>query len=120
MIFDRNISYDFTKGALMKYKETIVFLHLSDIHIDKEKDISDEHIRKMVDSLKSYKSIKIKNIIVILSGDITYSGINSQFSNAKKLMGSLIVSLNKVFKCSCTVLVVPGNHDVNHSDSPLV
>lgn len=67
----------------MKYKETIVFLHLSDIHINKEKDISDEHIRKMVDSLKSYKSIKIKNIIIILSGDIAYSGIDSQFSNAK-------------------------------------
>lgn len=44
----------------MKDKETIVFLHLSDIHIGKEKDISDEHIRKIVDSLKSYKSINIK------------------------------------------------------------
>lgn len=103
----------------MKDKETIVFIHLSDIHIDKEKDISDEHIRKIVDSLKSYKSIKVKNIIIILSGDITYSGNALQFSNAKKLMGSLIVSLNKVFKCSCTVLVVPGNHDVNHADSTL-
>lgn len=103
----------------MKDKETIVFLHLSDIHIDKEKDINDEHIGKIVDSLKSYKSIKIKNIIIILSGDITYSGNASQFSNAKKLIGSLIVNLNKVFKCSCTVLVVPGNHDVNHANSPL-
>ena len=103
----------------MKDKETIVFLHLSDIHINKEKDITDEHIRKIVDSLKSYKSIKIKNLIIILSGDITYSGNASQFSNAKKLMGSLIVSLNKAFECSCTVLVVPGNHDVNHADSTL-
>lgn len=107
------------KGVLMKDKETIVFLHLSDIHIGKEKDISDEHIRKIVDSLKSYKSINIKNVIIILSGDITYSGDASQFSNAKKLIGSLLVSLNKVFKCSCTVLAVPGNHDVNHAGSPL-
>lgn len=103
----------------MKDKETIVFLHLSDIHIGKEKDISDEHIRKIVDSLKSYKSINIKNVIIILSGDITYSGDASQFSNAKKLIGSLLVSLNKVFKCSCTVLAVPENHDVNHAGSPL-
>ena len=103
----------------MKDKETIVFLHLSDIHIGKEKDISDEHIRKIVDSLKSYKSINIKNVIIILSGDITYSGDASQFSNAKKLIGSLLVSLNKVFKCSCAVLAVPGNHDVNHAGSPL-
>ncbi len=103
----------------MKDKETIVFLHLSDIHIDKKKDISDEHIKKIVDSLKSYKSIRIENIIIILSGDITYSGNALQFSNAKKLMGSLIIKLNNAFKCRYTVLAVPGNHDVNHAGSPL-
>ena len=103
----------------MRDKGTIIFLHLSDMHIDKEKDINNEHIGKIVDSLKSYKSIKTKDIIIILSGDITYSGNASQFSNARKLMGSLIVSLNEFFKCDFTVLVVPGNHDVNHADSPL-
>ena len=48
----------------MKDKGAIIFLHLSDMHIDKEKDISNEHIGKIVDSLKSFKSIKIKNIII--------------------------------------------------------
>lgn len=98
----------------MSNNNSIVFLHLSDLHIDKEKDISDEHIRKIVDSLKSYKSIKVNNVIIIISGDITYSGNESQFSNARKLLGSLIVGLNKTFGCKCTVLTVPGNHDVNH------
>ena len=73
----------------------------------------------MVDSLKSYKSVGIKNIIIIISGDITQSGSVSQFNNARKLLGSLIVRLNKAFMCKCTVLVVPGNHDVNHNNSPL-
>lgn len=44
----------------MKDKETIVFLHLSDIHIGKEKDISDEHIRKIVDSLKATSLLILK------------------------------------------------------------
>ncbi len=103
----------------MKVNKSIVFLHLSDIHIQAEKNINDEHISKIVDSLKSYKSININNIIIILSGDITYSGNASQFLNAKKLMGSLIAKLKRTFKCCYTVLVVPGNHDVNHADSIL-
>ena len=103
----------------MKDKETIVFLHLSDIHIDKEKDISDEHIRKIVDSLKSYKSIKIKNVIIIISGDITQSGENSQFLNAKKMIGSLITGIRNNLGYYSKVLIVPGNHDVNHAGKPL-
>ena len=103
----------------MKDKETIVFLHLSDIHIGKEKDISDEHIRKIVDSLKSYKSIKIKNVIIIISGDITQSGENSQFLNAGKMIGSLITGIRDTFGCYFKVLIVPGNHDVNHAGKPL-
>ncbi len=103
----------------MKENESIVFLHLSDIHLENEKDISDIHINKIVDSLRSYKNKEFEHVIIILSGDITQSGEKSQFCNARKLMGSLIVKLNKSFKCKCTILVAPGNHDVNHNNSPL-
>ena len=103
----------------MDNNKSIVFLHLSDIHLNHEKDISDGHINKIVDSLKSYKSVRFEDVIIILSGDITQNGDISQFSNARKLMGSLIVKLNQTFRCKCTILVVPGNHDVNHKDSRL-
>lgn len=102
-----------------KKSQEIIFLQLSDIHINNEKDINDTHINKIVDSLKSYKSIQIENVIIVISGDITISGGQSQFENAKKLMGSLITKLNRAFGCRCTMLIVPGNHDVNHADSPL-
>lgn len=91
----------------------IVFLHLSDIHIRNEKDISDKHIKKIVDSLKSYKTL-FSAIIIVVSGDITQSGERTQFKNAGKLMGSLIKQLKVVFQCDYRVIVVPGNHDVNH------
>ena len=45
----------------------IVFLHLSDIHIRTEKDINDEHITKIVSSLKSYKTSFSSIIIVVLA-----------------------------------------------------
>lgn len=98
---------------------SIIFLHLSDIHLNRETDISDEHIKKIVSSLNSYKNVIFNNIIIILSGDITHSGQKTQFDNARKLLGSLIIKLNRSFGCKCTILVVPGNHDVNHNESPV-
>lgn len=103
----------------MDTNNSVVFLHLSDMHIKNQKDISYLHIEKIVSSLKSYKNIKFKEVIIVLSGDITQSGDESQFDNAKKLMGSLIIKLNKEFNCKCVILTVPGNHDVNHGDYPL-
>lgn len=96
----------------------IVFLHLSDIHIRTEKDISDLHIKKIVDSLRSYKSA-FRAIVIVVSGDITQSGKRDQFKNARKLMGSLIKQLKDTFQCSFRVIVVPGNHDVNHNTAIL-
>ncbi len=102
-----------------KKSQEIVFLHLSDMHISNKKDMNDDRINKIVSSLKSYKSIQIENVIIVVSGDITQSGYKSQFTNARKLMGSLIKKLNKTFGCKCTILTVPGNHDINHSSSIL-
>lgn len=103
----------------MHSNNPIVFLHLSDMHINNEKDIDDKHIRKIVDSLKTYKNIKFKDVIIVISGDITQAGCKSQFVNAKKLIGNLIIKLNKTFDCRCTILAVPGNHDINHGNSML-
>ena len=100
----------------METNNSVVFLHLSDMHIKDKKDISYLHIEKIVSSLRSYKNIKFQKVIIILSGDITQSGEESQFDNAKKLMGNLIIKLNKEFNCECVILTVPGNHDVNHGD----
>lgn len=106
-------------GKFMTNKKTIIFLHLSDIHLRNECDISDQHINKIVDSINSYKNVVFDNIVIILSGDISQSGEKIQFLNAGKMIGSLISGLKNAFNCSYTVLVVPGNHDVNHADLPL-
>lgn len=96
----------------------IVFLHLSDIHIRTENDINDEHITKIVSSLKSYKT-SFSSIIIVVTGDITQSGERNQFISASKLMGSLITQLKNTFRCDYKVVVVPGNHDVSHGTNIL-
>ena len=106
------------EGEYLMAEHPIVFLHLSDIHICNEKDISDKHINKIVDSLRSYKT-DFNTIIIIISGDITQSGELIQFKNAGKLMGSLITQLKTTFSCDYEVIVVPGNHDVSHGTNIL-
>jgi len=97
----------------------IIFLHLSDLHIRNEKDISDTHLQKIVDALKCYK-FNITNIIIIISGDLTNEGTKTQFSNVVKIIGTIIKKIKETFiNCVCNVLPVPGNHDVNHNDTPL-
>lgn len=99
---------------------SIIFLHLSDIHIKNESDISDLHISMIVKSLNVYKNIVIKNIIIVISGDLAYSGEKSQFDNARKMLDLLIQKLNNTFSfCKCDVLIVPGNHDVMHNNNIL-
>ena len=87
---------------------SVVFLHLSDIHLRNERDISDKHIQKIVDSIKGYKNVCFDNIVIVLSGDIAQSGLKSQYLNGKKLIGSLIKGLKDTFNCWCTILLVPG------------
>ena len=64
----------------------LIFLHLSDLHLKNESDISDFHLQKIIDSLNTYK-VDIDKVIIIVSGDITYSGEKTQFDCAWKLFG---------------------------------
>lgn len=97
----------------------LLFLHLSDMHIRYEKDISDLHLSKIVESLKCYRT-EFKNIILIISGDLADSGEKAQFDNIRKIVGSLIKNIRDTFReCWVHILVVPGNHDVMHNSKPL-
>lgn len=103
----------------MNENKSIVFLHLSDLHIKGRKDISDEHIQKIIDTLKVYKKITFNNVVIIISGDLTFSGKEYEFESVKKIIGKLIFKINNTYNHSkCHILMVPGNHDVNHNEKP--
>lgn len=92
----------------------ILFLHLSDIHIEKSKDISEENINGIIRSLNSIE--RFDEVVFIVSGDIAYSGSQDQYNTAWKLFNNLRRKIrNKYNVGEIEILVVPGNHDVNYS-----
>jgi predicted phosphodiesterase len=92
-------------------------LHLSDIHfmsfngkeyLDQDSDIRNELERDLDNLVKSIGSINA----ILIGGDISYSGKDSEFQNADKW----IKKVCKIINCSEeNVLTVPGNHDIDRS-----
>lgn len=93
----------------------ILFLHLSDIHIKNEED--EILSRTLAIASTTFQRLpEIHTIIIIVSGDIAWSGIRSEYILAEKFIASLIdlISLENT-KIKVEVFVCPGNHDCDFS-----
>jgi outer membrane protein assembly factor BamB/predicted MPP superfamily phosphohydrolase len=77
------------------------FAHVSDTHIGSRN--SEDDLRRTVQNIDADSSLKF----VIISGDITDFGSDSEFIIAKRILDSL----NKPWH------IIPGNHDANWSES---
>lgn len=91
----------------------VVIYHISDLHIEKEKDIKVRQVYKMVDVLNSIG--KFDAVLIIVSGDIADSGKREQYDAAFHLFGTIIRNIKKKFNKSVYMMAVPGNHDVDLS-----
>lgn len=98
----------------------IGFLHLSDMHIRDDNDISQTHLTKILDSFNIYKKEQINELVIIISGDITFSGETKEFDCAYNVIENLIDQLKRKLRiANCNLIIVPGNHDVCHNDNIL-
>ena len=97
----------------------ILFLHLSDLHLKTENAVSVFHIEKILDTLR--ETGKFDRMIMILSGDISFSGKEEEYSVANKLITAIFKLIKKkdVYKGYINVICVPGNHDIDHGEMPL-
>ena len=93
-----------------------LYLHLSDIHFGQEtgsqlhihNDVKEGLVEDVAGFVKNEMGSSITGIIV--SGDITYSGKESEFQEA----GKWLDKLSTAGGCEQTdVYVVPGNHDID-------
>lgn len=91
-------------------------LHFSDIHFNKENGVDDENIEvkdaieKDLKILMNADSTKIDYILIC--GDIAFSGKSEEYANAATWLSTICELTN----CNpSSVLVVPGNHDVDRS-----
>lgn len=87
--------------SLAQAQGSFKFAHVSDIHIGSNN--SEDDLRRTVQSINNDPSIAF----VILSGDITDFGSDTEFITAKEILDSL----NKPWH------IIPGNHDANWSES---
>lgn len=97
----------------------IVFLHIGDLHIKDRKGVNGFQIKKIADTLNDLNGFD--QIIIIITGDVAFSGSASQYKYSKYVVGDLIKALKDVFHISkkIDVICVPGNHDVNHCGNPM-
>lgn len=90
----------------------IAILHLSDLHIEKSGDIRSVNVSKIVDVLNTIKIFS--SVLVIVSGDIAFSGKREQYDAAYELFGTIIKLIKESYgNISVDVWYVPGNHDVD-------
>ncbi|MEG0240253.1 MAG: metallophosphoesterase [Anaerorhabdus sp.] len=93
----------------------ILFLHISDIHIQLSTDWSEERINKMVDTLNPYSIGKIESVFICLTGDIAFSGFRRQYDTASIMLNYLISKVKERVSEDCHFFMVPGNHDLNYN-----
>jgi GTPase SAR1 family protein len=95
-----------------------IILHLSDIHIRDADDPVLDRARRIADAVRGIGE-EPDFCIMVLSGDIAFSGLEEQYQLALDFIGSirsaLAVDLGK--DCQVKCVVVPGNHDCDYSRS---
>jgi len=86
------------------------------MHIVDERGVNSFQLKKVADATNSFGLIN--HAVIILSGDIAYSGTPQQYKSASRCLDSIISNLrHSGFAGQCNVFCVPGNHDVDHGES---
>lgn len=89
---------------------SVVILHLSDIHLKNSNDpilLKGEAIARC-----TYEKLpNATNLIILISGDIAFSGKSDQYALAKKLLEDIQVEVEQEKELPITYVIAPGNHD---------
>ncbi|MEX1376689.1 MAG: metallophosphoesterase [Eubacteriales bacterium] len=92
----------------------LLFVHLSDIHIDQSFQVNSTKTTKFIDAVKS----DLKNVdhcVVICSGDIAKTAHINEYRVAKMFLGKIQSELGETINGYVNLLIVPGNHDLDLS-----
>ncbi|NFO58523.1 metallophosphoesterase [Clostridium botulinum] len=94
----------------------IGIIHLSDIHLKTDTDKITKKMNFLVDALKN-KCIELEYILIIITGDIAFSGKNEEYEIAYCIISDLKNELEKYIKKDIDILFAPGNHDCNFEEN---
>ncbi|MDE0005328.1 MAG: metallophosphoesterase [Rhodospirillaceae bacterium] len=95
----------------------IALLHLSDIHFrtDNFDTCADLRLAERISSAIRTELIGSTHVIILVSGDIAYSGIEDEYKYASDWLSELYTQVADSCAATCWILCAPGNHDVDHS-----
>ncbi|MCW1922163.1 metallophosphoesterase [Luteolibacter arcticus] len=93
----------------MKY---LGLLHLSDIHCGRANDQLAKAMACVPGILKDPEMAEIEKIVVLLTGDLTFSGSKKEFGEVAVMLKKLRAELGDKY---WTTVMVPGNHDCDFS-----
>jgi hypothetical protein len=89
----------------------IGIVHISDIHFSQEPNPASGRIQQLVGAVRS-ESLDVTSLILIVSGDVAYSGKQSEYSTATDFIVELEQALRSIKATEFLgTVVVPGNHD---------
>ena len=92
----------------------LLILHLSDIHFKENRNYSDDNINALISVLRP-SMIEIENVLIIVSGDLAFSGTKLQYISMRKFLTRIKNCINKTYHIDkIEFAIVPGNHDVDY------
>jgi hypothetical protein len=95
----------------------ILILHLSDIHFFEppRPNYVLEKCEKIASAVRAYAPDAPSALLVMISGDVAFSGRKSEYEIAEQFFSRLLVNLGPVAPI-VRILCVPGNHDHDFRD----
>ena len=97
----------------------IGIIHLSDIHFRKDRfdeNLDNEMARGICAAIKT-DLMGSTHILLIVSGDIAYSGQKEEYEYAGNWFSELYTLIDDACEATCWILCAPGNHDIDHSEN---
>ena len=93
----------------------LLIVHLSDMHFGDNKNYSKENIIGIVNALNASVT-NVQHILIIVSGDLTYSGKQQQCKKVARFFQDLKQGIINRYKIQdIRFVMVPGNHDVDYN-----
>lgn len=94
----------------------ILFLQISDLHLKSMSGVNEFQLKKIGDAVHAHGSFDA--LLIILSGDLAFSGENDQYVAVTRLKDLLISAIKSscLFDGKIEIVCVPGNHDIAHGD----
>ena len=92
----------------------LLILHLSDMHFGDGNNYSRENVKGIVNALNASME-DVQHVLIIVSGDLTFSGKQAQYKKVDKFFQNLKSGINVRYRIQdIRFVMVPGNHDVDY------